>query len=298
MLRRQPLVLFVVLAFVFSAPFYFLLNAAGGSGQGMRLYVAGLMWCPALAAWLACRCDRIPLETLGWKWPGANFLWACYLLPIGYGLAIYSTVWLGGLGTFSIDGYSAFSAKALGMPALPGWAHVALMVALQASAGFVLSCATALGEEIGWRGFLAPRLLARYGFGAGSVVVGLLWALWHVPVLFLANFGGETPRAFAAACFTISLVAMSFVYSWFRLRTGSLWPAVFLHASHNTFITPVFTMMTVDTGHTAYAIDEFGFMMALVSVLLAWVFWRRRAAAHFDGVTPPECASSRAPSAP
>ena len=83
-------------------------------------------------------------------------------------------------------------------------------------------------------------------------------------------------RAFAMACFSISLVGMSFVYSWFRLRTGSLWPAVFLHASHNVFITPVLSMLTTDTGYTAWAIDEFGFLLAGVSVLMAMVAWRKR----------------------
>jgi membrane protease YdiL (CAAX protease family) len=161
-----------------------------------------------------------------------------------------------------------------------------LLVLLQSSVGFVLSCATALGEEIGWRGFLAPRLLARHGFAAGSIAAGLLWAAWHVPVLFLSNYGEETPRAFAMACFTASLVGMSFVYSWLRLRSDSLWPAVFLHASHNTFISPMLSLLTADTGDTAWAIDEFGFGLAIVSTLLAVWAWRRRGEAR--AVSPPD----------
>jgi hypothetical protein len=44
---------------------------------------------------------------------------------------------------------------------------------------------------------------------------------------------------------------------------------VFLHASHNVFMTPIFSMLTADTGRTAYAIDEFGFLLVIVSALLA-----------------------------
>jgi membrane protease YdiL (CAAX protease family) len=276
--RRPSVALFLALVLLASTPFYLLLNLSGGRGEGMRLYVAGLMWCPALAAWLACRAGGLPLSTLGWRWPGARVQWIAYGLPLAYGAAIYATTWLTGLGAFSTEAYAPYAAKAIGFPAWPAWAHVALMVALQVSAGFVLSCASALGEEIGWRGFLAPRLVARFGFGAGSVATGFAWAAWHVPVLFLANFGGETPRAFASACFTASLVASSVVYSWFRERTGSLWPAVFLHASHNVFITPVFSMLTVDTGHTAWAIDEFGFLLVIASALMAAWCWRHRPA--------------------
>jgi membrane protease YdiL (CAAX protease family) len=272
MFRRNPIFAFLVLALVFSAPFYFLLNASGGRGEGMRLYVTGLMWCPALAAWATCRLCSISFASLGWTWPGARLQWLAYLIPFGYGLLVYSLAWSSGLGAFSIADYAPYAAKSLGLP------HVAFMLALQVSAGFVLSCATALGEEIGWRGFLAPRLLSRFGFSGGSIVIGLLWAAWHFPVVFLSNYGEETPRVFAMTCFTISLVGMSFVYSWFRLRSGSLWPAVFLHASHNVFITPVFSMLTADTEVAAWAIDEFGFLLALVSVLMAWLAWRWRSA--------------------
>jgi len=275
-LRRHPVSLFLVLAFLASAPFYALLNLSGGRGQGMRLFVTGLMWCPALAAWLTCRVAGLSFASLGWRWPAARWLWLGALLPLGYGLLVYGLAWSSGLAGFSIQAYATQAAGLLGLSHWPAWAHVALMLALQASAGLVLSCATALGEEIGWRGFLAPRLVARFGFAGGSAWTGLAWALWHVPVLFWLNFAGETPRAFAMACFFTSLVAMSFVYSWLRLRSDSLWPAVLLHASHNVVITPVLTAMSVDTGVAAFAIDEFGFLLAGVSVAMALAAWRAR----------------------
>jgi membrane protease YdiL (CAAX protease family) len=275
-MRRKPIALFLLFALVFSTPFYLLLNLSGGRGEGMRLYVAGLMWCPALAALLACRLSGIPVATLGWRWPGARMLWLCYLLPLAYGLAAYAFIWASGLGAFSTQDYAAFAGKSLGLAAFPPAARVALMVLLQASAGFVLSCSTALGEEIGWRGFLAPRLLARFGFAGGSTATGLLWSLWHLPVIFWVNYYGDVPRAFAIACFAATLVAASFVYSWFRLRSGSLWPAVVLHASHNVFITPMLSMMTADTGSTAWAVEETGFALSAACTLLALWYWRRR----------------------
>lgn len=277
--RGHPTAVFLTLVLLASLPFYWLLNASGGRGEGMRLYVTALMWCPALAAVVACRAGGVPLAALGWRWPGGRLQAAAYLVPLAYGLAIYGIAWTTGLGAFSIGDYATWAGKMLGNPDWPPAAHVALMIALQVSAGFALSCASALGEEIGWRGFLAPRLLSRFGFAGGSALVGLLWAAWHMPVLFWMNFGGAPPRPFAMACFTLSLVGMSFVYSWFRLRSASLWPAVFLHASHNVFITPVFSMLTRDTGSTAYAIDEFGYLLAAASVLMAAWCWRHQARA-------------------
>lgn len=275
MADRRPFASFLILLLLASLPFYALLNLSGGRGEGMRLYVTGLMWCPALAALLACRLGGTPLSALGWHWPPARLALAALVVPLIYGLVVYGIAWTTGLGAFSTADYAAWAGKVLGLPQWSPGAHLALMLALQLSAGLVLSCASALGEEIGWRGLLSPALTARLGFLRGNLATGLLWSLWHWPVLFWMNFDDATPRPFAMACFTTSLVAMSVVYGWFRARSGSLWTAVLLHASHNVLITPVFSRMTVDTGATAWAIDEFGFLLAGVSVALAIVFARR-----------------------
>jgi membrane protease YdiL (CAAX protease family) len=273
--ERRPLALFLLLVLLASLPFYLLLNLSGGRGEGMRLYVTGLMWCPALAALLACRASGTPLSVLGWQWPPARLALAALAVPLAYGSLVYGIAWATGLGAFSTADYAAWAGKVLGLPQWSAGAHLALMLALQLSAGLVLSCASALGEEIGWRGLLSPAMTAKLGFLRGNLATGLLWSLWHWPVLFWMNFDGATPRLFAMSCFTTSLVAMSVVYGWFRERTGSLWTAVLLHASHNVLVTPVFSRMTVDTGATAYAIDEFGFLLAGVSVLVAVYFARK-----------------------
>ena len=84
------------------------------------------------------------------------------------------------------------------------------------------------------------------------------------------------------------VIGMSVIYTWFRLKTGSLWTATFLHASHNLFIQGIFTPLTGDTGPTRYAVDEFGFVLPLVIGATAVWFWRRRevelAAWRDDGV--------------
>ncbi len=74
------------------------------------------------------------------------------------------------------------------------------------------------------------------------------------------------------------VTGLSYVYAWLRERTGSVWTAAFLHGGHNAVISPIFTLLTVETGLiTVYAVDEFGFMLALTSVLMALWCWRHRA---------------------
>jgi membrane protease YdiL (CAAX protease family) len=71
-------------------------------------------------------------------------------------------------------------------------------------------------------------------------------------------------------------MSISFVFAWMRLRSGSLWTGVFLHASHNLIIQAILTPLTLDTGRTKYVIDEFGCALALVAVVAAVLAWRRR----------------------
>jgi membrane protease YdiL (CAAX protease family) len=78
----------------------------------------------------------------------------------------------------------------------------------------------------------------------------------------------------------VLVVSISFVFAWMRLKSGSLWTAALLHASHNLYIQGIFTPLTSNTGKTAWYIDEFGAVLPLVAVMFGIYFWRRRNELH------------------
>jgi len=279
---------FLLLTFAFSAVFYALVIASGHVGGGAGRYGTGMMWCPGLAALLTCRIHGVPISVLGWHWPGFRYQAASYLLPAGYALVAYAVIWGTGLGSFPNRTFLRESVAAIGIDAMPRWAAVMLMTLLTAAYGFIRSCANALGEEIGWRGFLTPQLVRARGFTGASLITGCIWAVWHYPILLFADYNLGTPGWYALSCFTVMVIGMSVIYTWFRLKTGSVWTATFLHASHNLFIQAIFTPLTGDTGPTRYVVDEFGFAVPLVIGVTAVWFWRRRdvalAAWRDDGV--------------
>ena len=279
---------FLMLTFTFSAAFYALMIVSGHVGGGAGRYATGIMWCPGLAALVTCRIHAIRIAVLGWHWAGVRYQAASYLLPAVYTLVAYAVIWGTDLGSFPNPTFLRESVAAVGIDAMPVWAAVTLMVVLNAVYGFVRSCANALGEEIGWRGFLTPQLVRTRGFTGASLITGCIWAVWHYPILLFADYNLGTPGWYALSCFTVMVIGMSVIYTWFRLKTGSLWTATFLHASHNLFIQGIFTPLTGDTGPTRYAVDEFGFVLPLVIGATAVWFWRRRqvalAAWRDDGV--------------
>jgi len=144
------------------------------------------------------------------------------------------------------------------------------------SFGLAENLATALGEEIGWRGFLVPELFKTMGFTGTALFSGVVWACWHYPILIWGDYNGGTPACYGLTCFTVLVVAIRFVFAWMRLKSGSLWVGAILHASHNPYIQEIFTPLTRNTGKTAWFIDEFGAVLPVVVVGFAIYFWRKR----------------------
>lgn len=89
-----------------------------------------------------------------------------------------------------------------------------------------------LGEEPGWRGFALPRLQAAYGPIVGTVVLGALHGVWHLPALFTPLLGPFSPERFLVSVLTA--IGGTFIYSWlFNNTNGSVWMAMVLHSSSN-----------------------------------------------------------------
>jgi uncharacterized protein len=157
------------------------------------------------------------------------------------------------------------------------WSYVIpIAIPAYATVGVISSMARTLAEEIGWRGFLFPRLAEQAGFTWGCILSGCIWAVWHYPGLLFADYNAGTTPAYALTCFTLMVIAAAFIWGWLRLKSGSLWTAVILHASHNVFIQAVFDGMIKPAGHALYVTTEFGVGLVITMWIVALYFWTRR----------------------
>ena len=94
---------------------------------------------------------------------------------------------------------------------------------------------------------------------------------------FLGGLSGYgAPLPFAAVMFSIMIVGQSFAYAWLRIKSGSLWPAALMHATHNLFVQGVFDGITKPTALTPYMIGEYGVGLALTALVLAYIVWSKR----------------------
>lgn len=121
------------------------------------------------------------------------------------------------------------------------------------------------GEEVGWRGYALPRLAERFGFAAGSVLLGVVWAMWHIPLFFVPaadTFGQSFPL------YLLQVTAVSVAMAWLYVNTaGSLLPLMLLHAAINNTkdIVPSAEAVPGSPWHLSHS------LVAWLTVLLLWI---------------------------
>jgi uncharacterized protein len=192
---------------------------------GAQLGVVGQLWTwmPALAA-LACAAlmyGRAGVRDLGRRLVLWRVRWWWYVVvllgPFAFAMAV------AGIAVLLGKPWSAVrpAALTLSVPAL-------LLTLL------LLALTDGLGEELGWRGYLLPRLLARYQAVIASLILGVIWWLWHLPLVWTTGAAIEGQPLWLLLA---DLLAKSLIFTFVFLGTrGSVLIAILLHASTNLFV--------------------------------------------------------------
>jgi uncharacterized protein len=103
---------------------------------------------------------------------------------------------------------------------------------------------SALGEEVGWRGFALPHLQDGHSALTAALILGPVWGSWHLP-LWLTGSGSNPLVLFPA--FVLSAIALSVLLAWiFNSTGGSLLPIVLLHATAHLPVTVLFAPLGID----------------------------------------------------
>lgn len=147
-----------------------------------------------------------------------------------------------------------------------------------------------LGEELGWRGYLLPRLRG-IGRNRSLFVVGLVHTTWHLPLIFLTSlYHSDGNMLLVLPLFTATIIAASYAFGYLRLATGSVWPATVAHAVHNGAwaLLGAFTVTSHPVVVEEYLAGDNGALILGTTILGAW--WIRRRLVSRAGVQPARAA--------
>ncbi len=195
---------------------------------------------------------------LGLTRTGMGSVLPALLIPIALCGSAYGTALLIGAGRLDVD----IDASRLGDRSL------SLLI------GLLLMTVVLLGEEIGWRGFLLPRVQEVTGKRRAAVLTGFAHGLFHLPLILVAStYDAEGARWIAAPAAVVVITAGGVLYAWLRDRSGSIWPVAFAHSVVNTvFDLGAAGVVATSPASMAYVAGETGFAtlgaVAAVAVLL------------------------------
>jgi membrane protease YdiL (CAAX protease family) len=265
---KQVITFLVITSVVSAGTFVWMFNGGGTSMAPVSL----MMWSPGISAILTSLVYRDKIRNYGWKLGKARYLAYSYILPIVVALITYGLVWLSGIADFSAEefGYNRW-ARMLGLqePVSFGVAWL-----LRMSVGMLFTSIFTLGEEIGWSGFLTPKLSRIASVPVTSMIVGGYWAIWHYPAIMGGLYGTGAPLWVALPGFTLVLIGATLMRTVLVSESKSLWVGVILHSSHNMFLMGAFWTLTAHEGYANYFVSESGVFLGIIYILVAIIFWR------------------------
>jgi membrane protease YdiL (CAAX protease family) len=157
------------------------------------------MWSPAAASVATRLVLREGFADVSFRFGGRRtwkYIGLALILPIIIGLVAYGIAWMSGLAQFDPKP-EGLATQLIGESSSPVMIFV-VMVALTATIGTVFGVLTAAGEEIGWRGYMLTRLIDA-GVPRPVLVSGLIWGLWHVPLILGGMIYADSPSPALAA---------------------------------------------------------------------------------------------------
>ena len=126
--------------------------------------------------------------------------------------------------------------QASGAGAMPAQLMLAVSFGQMIIIGPVINLLPTMGEELGWRGYLLPKLRGMFSDRMALVITGLIWGVWHAPIIAVGhNYGTDYPGYPWVGILTMIVfcVSLGIIEGYFTIRVGSALPAGIIHSAVN-----------------------------------------------------------------
>lgn len=246
----KRLSIFLVLTFVLTYLFEFLVIAPMSGDTSLanqsvaKILVSVVMFIPALGVVLTRLLTKEGFGNVMLKpnikshWKYYLFAWFVPQLLCAIGAIVYFLIFPDRFDPQ--HGYVVEQYEATGVTLTPKLLNIT-MISQFAMAIFLaplLNGVVCFGEEWGWRGYMMPKLLEKLSFVPSVLVGGIIWGLWHAPLIAMGhNYGteyiGSPWTGITMMC--LFCVVIGTILTWLTIRTNSVWAAVIAHGAINGF---------------------------------------------------------------
>ena len=246
-MKDKSLLKYLICAFGLAWPLQLLASwfaVQKGNQTAFTLILALSMFAPLAAVLLA----KVPLKSIGWK---PNFrgnlrrylaAWFCPAVLCALGAALYYLIFpsrFNGTGAAYLASLPPEALQQYQAQALPATFFILLSAIAAITYAPLINVIPCLGEEAGWRGFLTPRLTERFGRVKGPVLSGVIWGVWHWPVIIFAGYEYGLhywgAPVLGPLLFCVITTALGVLLSLLYEKTGSIWTCALAHGAFNAF---------------------------------------------------------------
>lgn len=250
--EKKATIIYLIVTFFLCCICYCIFFIAGENASAI---LALLIFSPALVAVIIRIIFYKKEPVLGFKVCRFKYILLAILIPLVYLGVSY--------GSFLVSTPAAFTGE------LSSISIISFIVEI--FSGILL----VMGEEIGWRGFLLPRLDLLLGQRRAIIINGLIWALLHFPLMIAGLYPNGTPLWYQLPMFTVEAILITAIMAYLRFRSGSLWPVILLHESHNYIDQQLCTPLT-QSANSAYFAGETGILTVLCTIVIVIIIYRKK----------------------
>lgn len=285
-MKKSTIIFFLILTFGFSWGIWLVLWLTGLWQNQIAYYglTALAMWMPAVAA-------IISHKNMGDDWsyrflPDIKVEWKFYLqmwfiIPVFVilGAGVYYFLFSEDV-DFTLSSLRGLAGQGVNLPPLSSMVLVTLFSLFTMAP--LINSFLAFGEELGWRGYLYPLLKERFGQRRADLYTGLIWGIWHLPILLMGHNYGRATWGYPLTNLLTMMIFCTVVQIIFRYwleKAGSIWIVALAHGSINAAATfgNLFLSTQADPDHLLFGPSVAGIagMFPLMMLALA-VLWKER----------------------
>jgi membrane protease YdiL (CAAX protease family) len=280
-INKKSIIWFLLISFSLAWTLFLLPLSAGAPGssgwQKLSIFAwSAAMWAPGLAAIIVTRfVEKKPLSSLNLRrlGPARNYLIA-WLVPIALSVATGLLTWLTGAGKLDLEFTAIRKSLEQAQTTQMGPVMVIMIqLAIAFTLGPLFNTLFALGEELGWRGFLLVRL-ERLGQLRAILLSGIIWGIWHAPAIIQGhNYPGQP--VLGVFMMIVFCVLFGTILSWLFFRSRSPWTAALGHGSLNAVAgLPILFMPGVNVILGGSITSLIGWIPMII--FIAWLLWTKR----------------------